>query len=170
MSSTLCTVYLNLFASSKVLLLVTGDGLNIFILVSAVACLFSWRSQIRSNVTVIILGSTGGNLVNLSMWQWPFTGGIRATGCWAFAYAKYWWAPKFWQASLLSSMSSHYFLYLPDSGAQLQTSGKQHHFPASAILFPRLTIGLKKLILWLQGGRVDHLDLASLTCFFFIEH
>lgn len=171
-SSSLCavSVYLNLCASSKVLLLVPGFGLNIFILVSLVACLLSRRSKIRSNVAMFILGSTSCNLINLSLW--PMTIHWRQHGRWllgshlceVMVSAKH----------LTSSASFHYISFITFSIYLTVVCGCRHLvnsrvFLALQLLFPLLPVGLKELTLWLLGSHVDHLDSVNLTCFSFIN-
>lgn len=171
-SSSLCaiSVYLNLCASSKVLLLVPGFGLNIFILVSIVSCLLSRRSKIRSNVAMFILGSTCCNLVNLSLW--PMTIHWRQHGRWmlgshlceVMVSAKH----------LTSSASFHYVSFITFSIYLTVVCGCRHLvdsrvFLALELLFPLLPVGLKEMIVKLLGTSVDHLDPVSLTCFSFIN-
>ncbi len=171
-SSSLCavSVYLNLCASSKVLLLVPGFALNIFILVSLVSCLLSQRSKIRSNVAMFVLGSTSCNLVNLSLW--PMTIHWRQHGRWllgshlceVMVSAKH----------LTSSASFHYVSFITFSIYLTVVCGCRHLvnsrlFLALQLLFPLLPVGLKELTLWLLGNHVDHLDPLNLTCFSFIN-
>lgn len=171
-SSTLCavSVYLNLCASSKVLLLVPGFGLNIFILVSVVACLLSRPGKIRSNVAMFILGSTSCNLLNLSLW--PMTIHWRQHGRWllgsrlceVMVSAKH----------LTSSASFHYVSFITFSIYLTVVCSCGHLVNSRAfltlqLLFPLLPVGLKELTLWLLGSHVDHLDPVHLTCFSFIN-
>lgn len=171
-SSSLCAIssYLNLCASSKVLLLVPGFGLNIFILVSLVSCLLSHRSKIRNNVAMFILGSTSCNLVNLSLW--PMTIHWRQHGRWllgshlceVMVSAKH----------LTSSASFHYVSFITFSIYLTVVCGCRHLvnsrlFLAVQLLFPLLPVGLKELTMWFLGSHVDHLDPVNLTCFSFIN-
>ncbi|XP_023257920.1 uncharacterized protein LOC111652043 [Seriola lalandi dorsalis] len=171
-SSSLCAVslYLNLCASSKVVLLVPGFGLNIFILVSLASCLLSRQSKIRSNVAMFILGSTSCNLINLSLW--PMTIHWRQHGRWllgsllceVMVSAKH----------LTSSASFHYVSFISFSIYLTVVCGCRHLvnsrvFLALQILFPFLPVGVKELTLWLLGSRVDHLDPVNITCFSFIN-
>ncbi|XP_059201658.1 uncharacterized protein LOC131981403 [Centropristis striata] len=171
-SSSLCTipVYLNLCASSKVLLLVPGFSLNIFILASLVSCLLSQRSKIRSNVAMFILGSTSCNLVNLSLW--PMTIHWKQHGRWLLGSrlcdlmvsAKH----------LTSSASFHYVSFITFSIYLTVVCGCRHlvnrrAFLALQLLFPLLPVGLKELTLWLLRSHVHHLDPVNLTCFSFIN-
>lgn len=171
-SSTLCTVsvYLNLCASSKVILLVPSFGLNIFILVSMVSCLLSRQSKIRSNVAMFILGSTSCNLVNLSLWpmtiHWKQHGHWRLGShlCEVMVSAKH----------MTSSASFHYVSFITFSIYLTVVCGCRHLvnsrlFLALQLLFPFLPVGLKDLTLWLLHSHVDHLDSVNLTCFSFIN-
>ncbi|GLD62055.1 uncharacterized protein AKAME5_001381000 [Lates japonicus] len=171
-SSTLCTVsvYLNLCASSKVVLLVPSFGLNIFILVSTVSCLLGRQSKIRSNVAMFILGSTSCNLVNLSLWpmtiHWKQHGHWRLGShlCEVMVSAKH----------MTSSASFHYVSFITFSIYLTVVCGCRHLvnsrlFLALQLLFPFLPVGLKDLTLWLLHSHVDHLDSINLTCFSFIN-
>lgn len=171
-SSSRCavTAYLSLCASSKVLLMVPGFGLNIFILFSLVSCLLSQRSKIRSNVVMFIFGSTTCNLVNLSLW--PMT--------------IHWWQHSRWLLGsqlcevmvsakhLTSSASFHYVSFITFSIYLTVVCGCRHLvnsriFLVLQLLFPLLPVGLKELSLWLLGSRVKHLDPVNHTCFSFIN-
>lgn len=171
-SSSLCavSVYLNLCASSKVLLLVPGFGLNIFILVSLVACLLSRRSKIRSNVAMFILGSTSCNLVNLSLW--PMTIYWKQHGRWLLGsrLCEVMVSAK----QLTSAASFHYVSFITFSIYLTVVCGCRHLvnsrvFLALQLLFPLLPVGLKDLTLQVLGSHVDHLDPVNLTCFSFIN-
>nr|XP_046262218.1 uncharacterized protein LOC124068228 [Scatophagus argus] len=171
-SSSLCavSVYLNLCATSKVLLLIPGFGLNILILVSLMACLLSRQNKIRNNVAIFILGSTSCNLVNLILW--PMTIHWRKHGFWllgsrlceVMVSAKH----------LTSSASFHYISFITLSIYLTVVCGCRHLansrlFLTTQLLFPVLLVGLMELTLWLLGSRVNHLDPISLTCFSFIN-
>ena len=171
-SSPLCTVsiYLHLCASSKVFLLVPGFGLNIFILASTVSCLLSRKSKIRTNVAVFILGSTGCNLVNLSLWpmtiHWQQHGRwvLGSQMCEVMVSAKH----------LTSSASFLYVSFITFSVYLTVVCGRGHLvnsrvFLALQLLFPFLPVGVKDLTLRLLGGHVDHLDPVKLTCFSYIN-
>lgn len=171
-SSSLCaiSVYLNLCASSKVLLLVPGFGLNIFILVSLVSCLLSRQNKIRSNVAMFILGSTSCNLVNLSLWPMAIHWGqhgrwlLGSHLCEVMVSAKH----------LTSSASFHYVSFITFSIYLTVVCGCRHLvnsrvFLALQLLFPLFLVGLKELILWLIAGHPDHLDPVNLTCFSYIN-
>lgn len=171
-SSSLCaiSVYLNLCASTKVLLLVPAFGLNIFILVSIVSCLLSRQGKIRSNVVMFILGSTCCNLVNLSLW--PMIIHWRQHGRWmlgshlceVMVSAKH----------LTNSASFHYVSFITFSIYLTVVCGCRHLvdsrvFLALELLFPLLPVGLKEIAVKLLGTSVDHLDPINLTCFSFIN-
>lgn len=171
-SSILCGVstYLRLCGSSKVLLLVPGFAMNIFVLVSLVSCLLSRESQIRSNVALFILGSTSCNLVNLSLW--PMTIHWRNHGRWllgsqlceVMVSAKH----------LTSSASFHYVSFITFSVYLTVVCGRRglvnsRTFLALELLFPLLPVGLRELSQWLLGTRVEHLDPVNHTCFSFIN-
>lgn len=171
-SSSLCTVsdYLKLCACSKVLLLVPGFSLNIFILVSLMACLLSRQSKIRSNVAIFILGSTSCNLVNLSLW--PMTIHWRQYGRWLLGsrLCEVMVSAK----QLTSSASFHYVSFITFSIYLTVVCGCKHLvnskvFLTLQLLFPLLPVGLKELTLWFLGSRVDHLDTVHLTCYSFIN-
>ncbi|CAN9514856.1 unnamed protein product [Ophioblennius macclurei] len=171
-SPSLCSVpvYLNLCASSKVLLLVPGFGLNIFILASLVSCLVSKQSKIRSNVATFILGSTVCNLVNLSLW--PMTIHWRQHGHWMLG--SHLCEVMVTTKHLTSAASFHYVSFITFSIYLTVVCDCQHLvdsrvFLALQLLFPLLPVGLKELTLWLLGSRVDHLDPVQLTCFSFIN-
>lgn len=171
-SSALCAVpvYLNLCASSKVLLLVPGFGLNIFILASLMSCLLSKRTKIRRNVVMFILGSTSCNLVNLSLWpmiiQW------RQHGRWMLGS---YLCEVMVSAKHLTSSASFYYVSLITFSIYLTVVCGCRHlvdsqvFLALQLLFPLLPVGLKELTLRLLGSHVDHMDLVELTCFSFIN-
>lgn len=170
--ASLCTVpaYLNLCASSKVLLLVPALGLNIVILVSVVACLLSRQNKMRSNVAVFILGSTVCNLVSLSLW--PMTIHWKQHGRWllgsrlceVMVSAKH----------LTSSASFHYVSLISFSIYLTVVCGcrrlvDSRLFLALQLLSPLLPVVLMELILWFLGSHMDHLDPFKLTCFSFIN-
>ncbi|KAM7389582.1 hypothetical protein PAMP_023548 [Pampus punctatissimus] len=170
--SSLCTVsvYLNLCASSKVLLLVPGFCLNTFILVSLVSCLLSQQSKIRSNVAMFILGSTSCNLVSLSLW--PMNIHWRQHGHWLLG--SYLCEVMVSAKHLTSSASFHYVSFITFSIYLTVVCGcrqlvNSRLFLALQLLFPLLPVGLKELSLWLLGSRVNHLDRVNLTCFSFIN-
>ncbi|XP_034545838.1 uncharacterized protein LOC117817313 isoform X1 [Notolabrus celidotus] len=171
-TSSQCSIsdYLNLCASSKVLLLVPGFGLNIFILVSLVSCLLNKQRKIRGNVAMFILGSTCCNLVNLSLW--PMTIYWKQHGRWllgsrmceVMVSAKH----------LTSSASFHYVSFITFSIYLTVVCGCRHLvnsrvFLALQLLFPLLPVVLKDLTLWILGLHVGHLDPVNLTCFSFIN-
>lgn len=171
-SSSLCTVslYLNLCASSKVPLLVPGFGLNIVILASLVSCLLSQRGKIRGDVAVFILASTSCNLVNLSLWpmmvHWRNHGRwlLGSSLCNVMVSAKH----------LTSSASFHYVSFITFSTYLMVVCGcrrlvNSRWFLGLQLLFPLFPVGMKELVLWLSGGRVEHLDPVNLTCFSFIN-
>ncbi|XP_029969960.1 uncharacterized protein LOC115404703 [Salarias fasciatus] len=171
-SPSLCSisVFLNLCASSKVLLLVPGFGLNIFILISLASSLLSGQSKIRSNVAAFVLGSTVCNLVSLGLW--PMTIHWRQHGHWLLGsrLCEVMVAAK----HLASSASFHYVSFITFSVYLTVVCGRQRlvdsrAFLALQLLFPLLPVGLKELALWLLGRHVDHLDPANLTCFSFIN-
>ncbi|XP_034545839.1 uncharacterized protein LOC117817313 isoform X2 [Notolabrus celidotus] len=160
-TSSQCSIsdYLNLCASSKVLLLVPGFGLNIFILVSLVSCLLNKQRKIRGNVAMFILGSTCCNLVNLSLW--PMTIYWKQHGRWllgsrmceVMVSAKH----------LTSSASFHYVSFITFSIYLTVVCGCRHLvnsrvFLALQLLFPLLPVVLKDLTLWILGLHVGHLD------------
>lgn len=170
--ASLCTIpaYLNLCASSKVLLLLPALSLNIVILVSVVACLLSRQSKMRSNVAVFILGSTVCNLVSLSLW--PMTIHWKQHGRWllgsrlceVMVSAKH----------LTSSASFHYVSLITFSIYLTVVCGcrclvDSRLFLALQLLFPFLPVVLMELILWFLDSQVDHLDHFKLTCFSFIN-
>ncbi|KAM3613174.1 uncharacterized protein V6R79_021910 [Siganus canaliculatus] len=170
--SSQCTVsiYLDICGTSKVLLLVPGFALNIFVLVSLVACIVSRRSKIRSNVAIFILGSISCNLVNLSLWPmtiyWKQHGHWRLGShlCEVMVSAKH----------LTSSASFLYVSFITFSIYLTVVCGCRHLvnsrvFLALQLLFPLLPEGLKELTLWILDSRVDHLDPVNLTCFSFIN-
>lgn len=164
------SVYLNLCASSKVLLLVPGFGLNIFILVALVSCLLSQRKKIRSDVAMFILGSTSCNLINLSLW--PMTIHWRQHGRWLLGsrLCEVMVSAK----QLTSSASFHYVSFITFSIYLTVVCGCRHLvnsklFLAVQLLFPLLPVGLKELTLWLLGTHVDHLDNVNLTCFSYLN-
>lgn len=171
-SSILCSVpvYLNLSASSKVLLLLPGFCLNISILVSVVACLLSRRNKIRSNVAIFIVGSTSCNLVNLSLW--PMTIHWRQHGRWLLGSRL---CEVMLSARLLTSSASfHYVSFITFSIYLTVVCSCRHLVDSRAfltlqLLFPFLPIGLKELTLWLLDSHIDHLDPVDLTCFNFIN-
>lgn len=171
-SSSLCTVslYLNLCASSKVLLLVPGFGLNIFILVSLLASLLSQRRRIRSNVAMFILGSSSCKLVNLSLW--PMTIHWRQHSRWLLGSDL---CEVMVCAKHLTSSASFYYASFINLSIYLTVVCDCRHlvnsrvFLALQLLFPLLPVGLKELTLWLMGSHVAHLDPVNLTCFAFIN-
>ncbi|XP_037635915.1 uncharacterized protein LOC119494248 [Sebastes umbrosus] len=155
---------------SQVLLLVPGFCFNIFILVSLVSCLLSGRCKIRSNVAMFILGSTGCNLVNLSLW--PMTVHWKQHGRWLLGsrLCEFMVSAK----HLTSSASFHYVSFITFSVYLTVVCDLRHLvnsrvFLALQLLFPLLPVGLKELTLWLLGGHVAHLDPVNLTCFSFIN-
>ncbi|KAK5864987.1 hypothetical protein PBY51_016183 [Eleginops maclovinus] len=171
-SSSPCTVsnYLSLCASSKVLLMVPGFGLNIFILLSLVSSLLGRKNKIKSNVAMFILGSTSCNLVNLSLWpmtiHWQQHGRwlLGARMCDAMVGAK----------NLTSSASFQYISYITFSIYLTVVCGCGHLvnsrvFLALQLIFPLLPVGLTELVQWIQGSYVHHLDPVNLTCFSFIN-
>nr|XP_046181010.1 uncharacterized protein LOC124011603 [Oncorhynchus gorbuscha] len=171
-SSFYCGVntYLQLCASSKVILLVPGFGLNVFILTSLISCLLSRRSKIRSNVAVFILGSTTCNLVNFSLW--PLIIHWRTHGRWALGeeLCEVMVSVK----QLTSSASYHYVSFISfsiyltvvcDCGRLVNSRA----LLALELLFPLLPVGLKELIQWVLGSRVKHLDPVNHTCFSYIN-
>ncbi|KAK5897270.1 hypothetical protein CesoFtcFv8_010345 [Champsocephalus esox] len=171
-SSSPCTVsnYLSLCASSKLLLLVPGFGLNIFILLSLVSSLLGRRSKIKKNVAMFILGSTSCNLVNLSLWpltiHWQHHGRwlLGARMCDVMVGAKH----------LTSSASFQYISFITFSIYLTVVCGwgplvNSRVFLALQLIFPLLPVGLMELIEWIQGSSVDHLDPVNLTCFSFIN-
>lgn len=171
-SSYLCaiSVYLNLCASSKVLFLVPGFGLNIFILVSLVSCLLNRQNKIRSNVAMFILGSTSCNLVNLSLW--PMAIHWRQHGRWLLG--AYLCEVMVSAKHLTSSASFHYVSFITFSIYLTVVCGcrklvNSRVFLALQLLFPLLLVGLKELILWRIGSHADHLDPVDLTCFSYIN-
>lgn len=171
-SSSLCgvSVYLNLCASSKVLLLVPGFGLNLFVLVSLASCVLSQRRKIRSNVAMFVLGSTSCNLVNLSLW--PMTIHWRQHGRWMLGspLCEFMVSAK----HLTSSASFHYVSFISFSIYLTVVCGCRHLvdsrvFLTLQLLFPLLPVGLKEVTQRLLGSHVDHLDPVNLTCFSFIN-
>ncbi|XP_041699645.1 visual pigment-like receptor peropsin [Coregonus clupeaformis] len=171
-SSFYCGVntYLQLCASSKVILLVPGFGLNIFILASLISCLLSRRRKIRNNVAVFILGSTTCNLVNLSLW--PLIIHWRTHGRWALGEGL---CEVMVSAKQLTSSASYHYvsfisfsIYLTvvcDCGRLVNSRA----FLALELLFPLLPVGLKELTQWVLGTRVEHLDPVNHTCFSYIN-
>lgn len=171
-SSSLCviSVYLNLCASSKVLLQLPGFVLNVLILVSVLACLLSRRGKIRGNVAMFILGSTSCNLVSLSLW--PMTIHWRQHGRWLLGSRL---CEVMVSAKHLTSTASFYYISLITFSIYLTVVCDRGHlansrlFLALQLLFPLLPVGLTELTLWLLDIRVDHLDAVNFTCFTFIN-
>lgn len=170
--ASLCTVpaYLNLCASSKVLLLLPALSLNIVILVSVAACLLSRQSKMRSNVAVFIMGSTLCNLVSLSMW--PMTIHWKQHGRWLLGSRL---CEVMVSAKHLTSLASFHYVSLITFSIYLtvvcgcRRLVDSRLFLALQLLFPLLPVVLMELILWFLGGHVDHLDPFKLTCFSFIN-
>lgn len=171
-SSSLCVVslYLNLTASSKVVLLVPGFGLNLIILVSLVSCLLSQRSKIRSNVAMFILGSTCCNLVNLCLW--PMTIHWKHHSHWLLGSRL---CEVMVSAKHLTSFAAFQYVSFITFSLYLTVVCDCRHlvnnrvFLALQLLLPLLPVGLKELTLWLLGSYVHHLDPVNLTCFSFIN-
>lgn len=170
--ASLCTIpaYLNLCASSKVLLLLPALSLNIVILVSVAACLLSRQSKMRSNVAVFIMGSTLCNLVSLSLW--PMTIHWKQHGRWLLGSRL---CEVMVSAKHLTSVASFYYVSLITFSIYLtvvcgcRRLVGSRLFLALQLLFPLLPVVLMELILWLLGSHVDHLDPFKLTCFSFIN-
>ncbi|KAK2903993.1 hypothetical protein Q8A73_010650 [Channa argus] len=171
-SSSLCaiSVYLNLCASSKVLLLVPGFGLNIFVLVSLVFCLLSRQNKIRSNVAMFILGSTSSSIINLSLWpmaiHWKLHGRwlLGSHLCEVVVSAKH----------LTSAAYFHYVSFIIFSIYLTVVCGcrqlvNSRLFLILQLFLPLLLLGLMELTLWLLGSTVNHLDPVNLTCFSYIN-
>lgn len=171
-TSTWCAApaYLNLCASSKVLLLLPALILNVAVLASTAACLLSRPSAMRSNVAVFILGSSSCNLVSLSLWpmtiHWKQHGRWRLGSrlCEVMVSAKH----------LTSSASFHYVSLITFSIYLTVVCGcrrlvDSRLFLALQLLFPLLPVALAELSLRLPGSRVDHLDPVRLTCFSFVN-
>ncbi|KAK2849316.1 hypothetical protein Q5P01_009150 [Channa striata] len=171
-SSSLCaiSVYLNLCAFSKVLLLLPGFGLNIFILVSLVFCLLSRQNKIRSNVAMFILGSTSSSIINLSLW--PMTIHWRLHDRWLLGShlcevvvrAKH----------LTRAAYFHYVSFIIFSIYLTVVCGCRHLvnsrlFLTLQLFLPLLLVGLMELTLWLLGSSVNHLDPVHFTCFSYIN-
>lgn len=162
--------YLNLCASSKVLLLLPALSLNVIILASVVSCLLSRQGKMKRNVAVFILGSTACNLVSLGLWpmtiHWKQHGRwlLGSRPCEVMVSAKH----------LTSSASFHYISLITFSIYLTVVCGcrrlvDSRLFLALQLLFPLLPVMLMELILWCLGSHVDHLDPVNLTCFSFIN-
>lgn len=171
-SSSACHIssYLNLCASSKIVLLVPGFFLNIFILVSLASCLLNRRSKIKSNVAMFILGSTCCNLVNLSLW--PMIIHWKEHGLWLLGSHL---CEVMVSAKQLTSSASFCYTSLITFSLYLtvvcgcRRLVNSRAFLALQLLFPLIPGGLKEMTVWILDSRVDHLDSVNLTCFSFIN-
>ncbi|XP_059918086.1 uncharacterized protein LOC132465466 [Gadus macrocephalus] len=167
-----CTVttYLNLCSSSKVLLLVPGFTLNIFLLVSLLSSLLAPRAKIRGNVAVFILGISSCNLLSLCLW--PLILHWRMRGRWLLG-------PRLCEAMVsvkqMSSLASfHYASFVAFSVYLTVVCGcgrlvDSRLFLALELLSPLLPGGLKELGQWFPWSRVHHLDPVEDSCFSFLN-
>ncbi|KAL2077462.1 hypothetical protein ACEWY4_026966 [Coilia grayii] len=166
--------YLDLCASSKIVLLVPGLTLNVFVLMSLLSCVLGKRRsqvRIRSNVAVFILGSTVCNLANLVLWpltiHWKTHGRwlLGARLCELMVSAKH----------VTHSASFHYVFFISLSIYLTVVGGcgrlvNSKLFLVQQLLFPFLPVLVKELCQWvLVGHRVKHLDPVNHTCFAYIN-
>lgn len=171
-SASVCTVpaYLNLCATSKVLLLLPALGLNVVVLAAAVSCLLSRQAKMRRNVAVFILGSTACNLLSLGLW--PMTIHWKQHGRWLLGSRP---CEVMVSAKRLTSLASFHYISLITFSIYLtvvcgcRRLVGSRLFLALQLLFPLLPVMLMELILWCLGSHVDHLDRVNLTCFSFIN-
>lgn len=171
-SHSLCGVsaYLTLCASSKVLLLVPGLVLNMLILASVLACVFSRRGKIRGNVAMFVLGSTGCNLLSLGLWPLIIHWGQR--GRWLLGAGP---CELMVGAKHLSGTASFYYVSLIAFSVYLTVACDCGRLVSSRVflvlqlLFPLIHIGAAKLGLWLAGSYAHHLEPMALTCFSFMN-
>ncbi|KAJ8390084.1 hypothetical protein AAFF_G00110980 [Aldrovandia affinis] len=164
------TVYLNMCTFSKVLLLVPGLALNVFVLAALASCILGGRSRIKKNVATFILGSATGNIVNLALW--PLTMHWRAHGRWALGHTLC--EVMVSVKHVTSSASFHYTAFISFSIYLTIVCGwsravDRKAFLALQLLFPFVPVLMKELGQRLLGSGVDHLDEVNHTCFSFIN-
>lgn len=163
--------YLNLCASSKIVLLVPGLTLNVFVLTSLLSCILSRRrSQIRNNVAVFVLGSTVCNLVNLVLW--PLTIHWKSRGRWVFGSGL---CELMVSTKHVTHSASYHYVFFISLSIYLTVVGgcsrlvNSKLFLAQELLFPFLPVLLKEICQWAMVGRVRHLDTVNHTCFAYIN-
>ncbi|KAI4887886.1 hypothetical protein NFI96_000719 [Prochilodus magdalenae] len=162
--------YLNLCASSKIVLLGPGLFLNLFVLVSLTSSLCSRRSQIKRNVAAFILGSTLCNLVCLAFW--PLTIHWKIHGKWLLGEDLCETMVKTKQ--LTGSASFHYVSFISFSVYLTVVCGRGRLVDSGAflglqLLLPFVPVLIKEICQWVVEGRVEHLDRDELTCFSYIN-
>lgn len=172
MNYSLCgiTSYLDLCASSKIILFVPGFGLNLFVLVSLASSLYSRRRQIKRNVAAFILGSTLCNLVSLTFW--PLTFHWKSHGRWVLGEELCEAMVK--TKHFTSSASFHYVSFISFSVYLTVVCGLSRLVDSGAflvlqLLLPFVPVLVKEICQWAIEGRIEHLDPVKLTCFSYIN-
>ena len=163
-------VYLQLCATSKVLLLVPGLVLNVLVLVSLTSCILRRKTKIKRNVATFILSSTTSNIINMTLW--PMIINWRGRGQWVLGQTLCEIMVKV--KHLTSSASFHYTSFISFSIYLTIVCGwsrvvDHKVFLALQSLFPFVPVLIMGLTQHLLGNGVDHLDEVNQTCFSYIN-
>ncbi|KAJ8254922.1 hypothetical protein GJAV_G00198880 [Gymnothorax javanicus] len=169
-TSTCVGVYLNLCASSKVILLVPGLLLNVFVLISLALCVLCRKTKIRRNVAMFILSSTACNIINMTLW--PLIIHWRDQGRWVLGRTLCEIMVNLKQTA--SSASFHYTSFISFSIYLTIVCGwsrvvDHKAFLAFQLLFPLVPVLIKGLSQYLLSTGVNHLDQVNQTCFSYIN-